>query len=226
MEKRVNYHRVTTGDIAKIRELNEAGVLRKDIAEQIGCSPSTVTYYLDEAGIPHAHRKKISSDVIEKIEQLSKQKIPQDEIADLVGVSKRTVRRYQQKAHIPASNRGIPTGQYRKDEPVWPVADKNEEVKMVKFDPSKLKTASTDTVTATSDIQKSGAWISVDDASIKISGKKTSFSYTISLLSGDILINTGYGADIPIDSRDLVAFGNELLDMAEKIEQIKKTFAV
>ena len=223
MGKRENYHNMTTGDIAKIKELFASGVSRASIAKQIGCAASTVTYYLEEAGIPKGQNKKLTLEDVEKIKELSKQHLPQDEIANIVGCSKITVRRYQQIAHLPASNRSVPSGQYTKNDPKWHMVDGDEEVKMVKFDPSKIKAASDKPSTPNT---KSGEWISVDDASIKISGKKTSFTYSISLLSGDILINTGYGADIPIDSRDLVAFGNELLDMADKIENIKKTFAV
>lgn len=217
MAKRTKYHHVTTQEIMKMKELEATGMKRKDIAAQIGCSPETVSYYLERVGVPRKYRgNPISPDIIEKIVELTKQHLPQDEIAEKAGVSIDTVRRYQQKANLPASNRSWVSGQYLKkpSKPVKPV-ETDEPVE----EPTTIKE---DTMVET----KPGEWISVDDASIKISGKKTSFGYTISLLSGDILISTGYGADIPIDSRDLVAFGNELLDMAEKIENIKKTFAV
>ena len=217
MGKRTNYHHVTTSEIMKMKELEAGGMARKDIAAEIGCSPETVSYYLERVGVPRKRRgNPISPDIIEKIVELTKQHLPQDEIAEKAGVSVDTVRRYQQKAGLPASNRSWVSGQYLKkpSKPTKPVesAESTEEPTPVKED----------IMAAT----KPGDWISVDDASIKISGKRTGFGYTISLLNGDITVNTGYGGDIPIDSRDLVAFGNELLDMADKIEQIKKTFAV
>ena len=69
--------------------------------------------------------------------------------------------------------------------------------------------------------RKNGSWINVVNADIEIKGNDTGFSYTFGLSGNDIVIS-GYFQQMKLDVKDLAAFGNELIDIAEKITTMRQ----
>lgn len=207
------YHSMTTGDVARIEQMIDEGCTNKEISDTVGCHPTTIGYYRRKLGKPPVARTRphLSKEKLEKIEALSKSKWRQADIAKEVGCSVDTVRDHQQRLGIPASNRFEPSGQYL---PKKPVAIKPETFKEEVM-----------AISAPKNQTKPGEWVEIVEAAIKLTGSKTSFTYTIGLLNSEITIHTGYGDPIPLDARDLVAFGNELLDMADKITALKNNLA-
>lgn len=208
------YHSITTGDVAKIEQMIKEGRTHKEISDAIGCSASTIGHYRRKLGYdaPDKHRALLTQEKLDKIEALSRSRWRQSDIAKEVGCSIDAVRNHQQRLGIPASTRFEASGQDRPPKKIK--IDLKAEVKepMVPNVPKNQANP--------------GEWISIAEAAIKITGNKTSFTYTIGLLNSEITIHTGYGDPIPLDARDLVAFGNELLDMADKITSLKNTIAV
>lgn len=201
------HHVITTGDMKRIEELTQQGLSQVKIAKEIGCSSSAVSLCRRRIGLTStAKGKALTKEQLDKIEALSRSRWTQLDISKEVGCSIDAVRHHQQKLGIPASNRSEATGQH---------CVVNKEVAM-SIVPAKPKI-----LTKT---PNPGEWIDISDASIKIVGNKTSFNYSIGLLNGEVFVSTGYGDPIPLDSRDIVAFGNELLDIADKIDALKKAF--
>ena len=203
-------HVFTTGDVEKIRQLTEEGRSQSEIAKVIGCSSSAIGLYRKKIGItPTTKGGKLTAEQLKMIEDLSNHKFDQLIIAEKVGCSVWTVRRYQQLTGIPASNRTEPSGQHKKK-----IEETNQKEDIVVEE----KTVAAENKKPINN----GDYVTIANASISVSGNRTGFTYEMQLLGGEIIITTGYGEPIPLDARDLVAFGNELLDMAEKINQFKK----
>lgn len=207
------YHSMTTGDIARIGQMLDEGCTDRNIADTVGCAPSTIGYYRKKLGKPASARTRprLSQEMLDKIEALSKSRWRQADIAKEVGCSVDTVRAHQQRLGIPASTRVEASGQYPAKQPVAISPDTFKEEVMA--------------ISAPKNQTKPGEWVEIVEAAIKLTGSKTSFTYTIGLLNSEITIHTGYGDPIPLDARDLVAFGNELLDMADKITALKNNLA-
>ena len=55
------------------------------------------------------------------------------------------------------------------------------------------------------------------DKTIKLQGATTKYEYTVGMHSDLLKVNPGYTAELEIDLKDLVAFANELIDVAELI---------
>lgn len=145
-------------------------------------------------------KKRLSEDQIEQIKSLSMQKIEQNVIAEMVGCSVPTVRRYQQHYNIPASNR------YRGG------------VLSEGVVPSPVSTEKNEAILEL----KPKEWVVLAEKNVVLYGHKTGFSYAVGTKGNEVRIKTGYCEDIQIGIKDLVAFGNEILDVAEAIQQMKK----
>lgn len=147
--------------------------------------------------------KRISDEQIEMIKSMSEKRLEQSVIAETVGVSIPTVRRYQNEFDVPASNRygGGVISQGTHDEPV-------------SFKKAEARNGGPREV-------QPREWCMIAEKVITLAGIDTGFIYTIGTKMDHIKITTNNSDDIVIELKDLVAFGNELLDIAEDVQQLK-----
>lgn len=138
--------------------------------------------------------KKITDEQIERIKKMTLGGCTQFHIAEDIGVSKGAVAYYQKKLNLKASNKWH-FGESAFIEPVSVI----EGPKDVQKKPRK--------------------WTSIVDQTIVLTGVSTNFSYTIGTNSDIIVIEPTYGPKIEIEMKDVCAFGNELIDIAERLNQ-------
>ena len=149
----------------------------------------------------------ITEETKEAIRSMSLKKLTQGEIAEKLGVSVSSVRRYQNYDNIPASNRyrgGAISSNYwdtmtnisvKPVEDAVPVYQKKE--------PERHE------------------YIAIADQIVTLTGNATNYIYTIGSKKDYVTITTNNEQDLIIDLKSLVAFGNEILDVAERLEKIK-----
>ena len=150
-------------------------------------------------------KRVITPDMLETIKSMTMQGYSQNAIGDELGVRGTTIGYYQKKLGLAASNKWDFGGTAEKHpEPIY--KDKSEETEEVKEVQEPIKQE-----------PKRPKFIDVVDKTIIFTGSKTNFKYTCGNHLDNVKIEIGYSADIEIDVKDLVAFGNELLDVAEEI---------
>lgn len=146
---------------------------------------------------------RLTADKIERIISMTEQRYTQAEIAKEVGCSVSAVRTYQRKENLPASNKH---GDGRRGISAIPPTFEAGEA-------SDDKTYNLG----------SGEWIILADKTIKLAGVMTGYKYIVGAHDKSIKIDTGYNDSVlEVDLKDLVAFGNELLDVADMIATLKK----
>lgn len=217
--------RLTKEQISKIQELAQKNYNGESIAHIVGCSKATANLYRKKLGL--AVSRTLTEDQINKILNMSVHRYTQDRIAEEVGCSMCTVRYYQQKNGLPASNRSEPSVCELSKEELSKVPsrqsaietrdekDENPQkvVELPSFNPGPI---------AKPVQKKSDDWIDIEDAAIRFRGNKTGFAYGMALNGSDLTIDTGYCKTFTLDVKDLVSFGNELLDIAEKFCKVEK----
>ena len=149
----------------------------------------------------------ITEETKEAIRSMSLKKLTQGEIAEKLGVSVSSVRRYQNYDSIPASNRyrgGMISSNYgdsMTDISIKPVED------------------------AVPVYQKKESerheYVAIADQTVTLTGNATNYIYTICSKKDHVTITTNNEQDLIIDLKSLVAFGNEILDVAERLEKIR-----
>lgn len=144
--------------------------------------------------------------------RLTKEGYSQPEIGARVGLCKRTVSIIQKENHLRASNRWR-FGEEAFDENMirMPVAMKDEQ-----------KTTDEKPVERTEKMAKneSQKWVAVTQKAIKLTGERTKFTYELKFEDTFLTVDSGYDEPIKIDMKDLVAFGNELLAVADEISKM------
>lgn len=148
--------------------------------------------------------KTLSPEIIEQIKSMSEKRIEQKVIAETLGISIPTVSRYQRHFNINASNRynGGAISQSMQDDVV-----------------TGFRKAE----------QRNGAdcerqpreWCMVAEKVVTMVGIDTGFIYTMGTKMDHIKITTNNSEDITVSLEELVAFGNEILDVAESVQKIK-----
>lgn len=142
---------------------------------------------------------RLSEEQISEILKLSEMKLTQKDISERTGVSVPTIRRIQQGEHIPASNRyngGMISSSIRENPSVG--------VKSVRED------------------IPNDCGVIVAEKVVTLVGSRTAYMYTIGTRTKTVSITTNSNEkDFVIEVKDLVAFGNELLDVAEKLQNLK-----
>ena len=145
-------------------------------------------------------RIRLTPEQKETIKSMSEKKIEQRVIAETIGCTKETVGYWQKKFGIPASNRyggGMVSSTLMDPEPFSVrIPEKYEE--------------STNIIGVT-----------VAEKVVTLVGTNTTFLYTIGTKMNSCKITTNNASDIVIELKDLVAFGNEILDVADKIQEMK-----
>lgn len=145
---------------------------------------------------------KLTQDRIDKIWSMTEQRCTQADIARVVGCSIGTVKAYQKIQRLPASNRH---------------GDGNTGVNAI---PPVFKKESEEQIEPDT---KPNEWVALEDKTISLLGLKTNYRYIVRMHGDIIKIETGYNEEpFEIDIKDLVAFGNELLDVADSITKMKK----
>lgn len=144
-------------------------------------------------------RKNFTPEQIDIIRRMTMEGYVQDDIAKNLDTTKTTIRRYQYKLGLKASTKWSATkGETAKKEPL--------NLKEESVEP-KQKRGDQKFVTMTSRL-------------IKFTGTRTNFTYEYGMDNTTLRIETGYSGPFDIDLKDLVSFGNELLDVAESINRI------
>lgn len=138
-------------------------------------------------------KRKLTDGQIDAIKRLTMEGYTQSQIADRVGITKSTVAYYQKKFELKASNKWH-FGETASNEPI--------SVKEEKIDKPK---------------KPEKKWTTVADQTLILNGVDTGFVYTIGAKSDIVKIDPTYGPSIEIETKDLVAFGNELVDIAERL---------
>ena len=145
---------------------------------------------------------RLTEEQTTKIRSMTVQRYTQVEIAECIGISIDTVRRIQKKYELPASNRYngglISSGEQRETPKIESKPDE---------EPRKI----------TND-----CGVVVAERLITFAGKNTGYLYGLETKMDKVRITTNNSKDIIIDVKDLVSFGNELLDMADKIIALSK----
>ena len=144
--------------------------------------------------------RRMCEDDIEKIRSMSEQRFTQIEIANAVGCSVQTVRRFQQRFAIPASNRyngGLLS------------SDEEREVPKMETKPTEQKTV------------ENHCGVTVYERNVTFAGAKTGFLYGVGT-SQDVVKIVTNGGEFTIKTKDLVAFGNEMLDVVEKLMDLQR----
>ena len=145
---------------------------------------------------------RLTEEQIMKIRSMTVQRYTQTEIAEAIGISIDTVGRIQKKYGLLASNRYnggmISSGEQRETPKIE--SKPNEEPRKVTNDCS----------------------VVAAERLITFAGKNTGYLYGLETKMDKVRITTNNSKDIIIDVKDLVSFGNELLDMADKISALSK----
>ena len=142
---------------------------------------------------------RLTDEQHDEILKLSEMKLTQNDISERTGVSVPTIRRIQQEALIPASNRykGGVVSSGNRENPSVGVKSMREE-----YD--------------------NDCGVILAEKVVTLVGSRTAFMYTIGTRMKNVLITTNSNEkDFVIEIKDLVAFGNELLDVADKLQNLK-----
>lgn len=139
---------------------------------------------------------------IRRIINLSESRIEQKVIADELGISVATVGRIQKKYNIPASNRY--NGGMISSGIIDNCIEKQDDYREVE----------------TNNVNEFGTIVA--EKVITLLGANTSFIYTVGTKMPVVKITTNNSTDFIIDLKDLVAFGNEILDVADKVTDMKR----
>lgn len=139
-------------------------------------------------------KKRYNDEVMERVRSMTENGFSQGQIGETIGVHATTVGKWQKKLGLKASNK-------------WHFGEtaKKDGIQLKEEKPPKPKKKYTKVV----------------DKTIKFQGTATKYEYVIGMHSDLLKINPGYTAEIEIDLKDLVAFANELVDIAEAIEKMR-----
>lgn len=218
-----NMQTLTTGQVNKILTMSTHRYTQARIAEEIGCSIQTVRRYQQANGIPASNRdeasgwtKKINAAKKEAEEKRLSKMEPKE-----IKMPENTVEGDICKYEAPRSSGRYPFGTEEPSNVVELSVKPVEEIKEVVPMTQKIenKPAATD---ISNSPRKNGSWINVVNADIEIKGNDTGFSYTFGLSGNDIIINSNSFEEMKLDVKDLAAFGNELIDIAEKITTMRQ----
>lgn len=138
--------------------------------------------------------KKYNDEIYEIVRNMTENGCSQSQIGEKIGVHPTTVGKWQAKLELKASNK-------------WHFGEtaKKEGIQLKEEKPPKPKKKYTTIV----------------DKTIKLQGATTKYEYTVGMHSDLLKVNPGYTAELEIDLKDLVAFANELIDVAEVIEAMR-----
>ncbi|WP_458459316.1 hypothetical protein [Pseudobutyrivibrio sp.] len=143
-----------------------------------------------------AKKKGLNDNEKEMIKKLTLEGKTQAEIGDMFGVSSTTIYYYQKKFNLKASNR-------------WHFGESAE--RLPDCGPVKVHVSE----------EEAQTWVQMVTHKVLLNGRKTGFDYEIENNGISLTILTGYSDPFEIDIKDLVAFGNELLDVAETLCKLK-----
>lgn len=145
----------------------------------------------------------ITDEQIEMIRSMSEKRIEQKVIAEQLGISTPTVRRYQKKFGLLASNRfnGGVVSQSIRDTTVDFKKDEQRNGEWEDKHPRE--------------------WCMLAEKTCTLVGIDTGYMYTIGSNDDHVKITTNNSEDIIISLKQLVAFGNEILDVAESVQKLK-----
>lgn len=220
--------RLTGEQISKIRELTDKNYGSEQIAAIVGCCSDTVVRIQKERGFK-TYERYLTQDQINNILRLTTERYTQDEIAKRVGCSVFSVRKYQQINELPASNRSESSGRkVRFDYISKSTATNNKEEETMK---NSFPTTKTVVVPMTEKKEEktmlmtpNTEYVNLIDAAIRFSGNKTNYDYGIKIFEDQLSIDFGGGNKIEIPYNKIANFSNELMDIAEKIQQMRKNF--
>lgn len=220
--------RLTGEQISKIRELTDKNYGSEQIAAIVGCCSDTVIRIQKERGFK-TYERYLTQDQINNILRLSTERYTQDEIAKRVGCSTFSVRKYQQINELPASNRAEASGRkFRFDYITKSTSTINKEEEPMK---NSFPTTKTVVVPMTEKKEEktmamtpNTEYVNLIDAAIRFSGNKTNYDYGIKIFEDQLSIDFGGGNKIEIPYNKIANFSNELMDIAEKIQQMRKNF--
>ena len=220
--------RLTGEQISKIRELTDKNYGSEQIAAIVGCCTDTVNRIQRDRGFRKKERF-LTQDQINNILRLSTERYTQDEIAKRVGCSTFSVRKYQQINELPASNRAEASGRkFRFDYITKSTSTINKEEEPMK---NSFPTTKTVVVPMTEKKEEktmamtpNTEYVNLIDAAIRFSGNKTNYDYGIKIFEDQLSIDFGGGNKIEIPYNKIANFSNELMDIAEKIQQMRKNF--
>lgn len=150
-----------------------------------------------------ATRQRLNTNDIEKIRNMTIHGATQREIAEVIGCTTVSVSYHQKKMGLKASNK-------------WEFGGTAEKYPAVKED-------GTDTVKIQNESKEH--FISIAQKTLRFTGARTTFEYECGTNMNCVRILTGYNENeetvgFEIDIKDLVAFGNEILDVAEYISKM------
>lgn len=139
---------------------------------------------------------RVGEEIKERIKELTDEGWTQEAISTSVGLSKSTIHKIQQEMLVSPlyHNRGG-----------W-----------------HAKTIANEVRSKGREQQQTESYVMVNNKTVELIGINTGFKYTAMTKGKDLSIETGYGEPITIDLKDLVNFSNELMSVAEKIEEMKK----
>ena len=148
--------------------------------------------------------RRLTSEEKDKIRSMIERNCDRQTIADELGVSVVTVTRYRKECGVDfACHRTSHNGKIVHDvPPVFPEEENKAIIKASK--PLRLDS------------------LIVAEKTLIIKGVGTGFNYKISTVSEDVIIETGYNEPFKIDMRDLLGFAKELVQVAEKLDNMKK----
>lgn len=140
--------------------------------------------------------RNFTKDEIEMIRSMTEQGCTQAAIAEALNTSNTTIRYHQNKLGLKASNKWHFGESVKKDGEIF------DTTKPVKQKPKEQ-------------------YLIVTEKTVNFHGAKTGFNYVVNSNAKGIVINTGYCEPLEIDLKDLVSFGNEILDIADEITKMK-----
>lgn len=225
--KNFKEHFLTQDQVNKIMNMSIHRYTQDRIAKEVGCSIHTVRHYQQLNELPASNRDE-SSGKAKRFETIKKEVEKKMESAS-IPVNKKPVELPVFSPTLPVVKRAsTPTDKPAETEnkPASNPIDKPAENKPTSNPPVKPAENKLDSIPPVKPAEnKPGDWINVVAAAITISGNKTGFTYSVALDGKEISIDTGYSEPLKIDMQDLASFGNELIDIAEKITQMRKNLA-
>ncbi len=226
--------RLTGEQISKIRELTDKNYGSEQIAAIVGCCTDTVNRIQRDRGFRKKERF-LTQDQINNILRLTTERYTQDEIAKRVGCSTFSVRKYQQINELPASNRSEASGRKVRFDYITNRNYGSESTATINKEEEPMKNSFSTTKTVvvpmtekkeekTMTMTPNTEYVNLIDAAIRFSGNKTDYDYGIKIFEDQLSIDFGGGNKIEIPYNKIASFSNELMDIAEKIQQMRKNF--
>lgn len=212
--KNFKEHFLTQDQVNKIMNMSIHRYTQDRIAKEVGCSIHTVRHYQQLNELPASNRDE-SSGKAKRFETIKKEVEKKMESAS-IPVNKKPV-------ELPVFSPTLPVVKRASTPTDKPAETENKPASIPPVKPAENKLDSNPPVKPAEN--KPGDWINVVAAAITISGNKTGFTYGVALDGKEISIDTGYSEPLKIDMQDLASFGNELIDIAEKITQMRKNLA-